>query len=239
MGTDRDTRQRLLDTAARLFAQRGFNNVTVRDLCVEAKANVASVNYHFRNKYGLYVAVVGLVIDAMRRINDDARRVGEGHAAEQKLRLYIRVFLERLQAIGRDSWIHQLIRHEFSDPTGALDLLIEKGLRPRFEYLSGLVGELLGCPADDPRVLKCVISIQAQFLTLVPSPAFTRVYEKFRRAPPALDELAEHIAEFSLAGIRALGSHRAGGYRHVHLARRDAAPSLRKATVRITRRKQP
>ena len=65
MKTDFDTRRRLLDTAAQLFSQRGFKNVTVRDLCDEANANVAAVNYHFGSKDGLYLAVVELAVDAM------------------------------------------------------------------------------------------------------------------------------------------------------------------------------
>ena len=41
---DQETRQRLLDAAARLFAEHGFEKVTVRDICKEAGANVAAVN---------------------------------------------------------------------------------------------------------------------------------------------------------------------------------------------------
>ena len=48
----------MLAEAARLFAERGFNKVTVREICVAAKANVASVNYHFGDKAGLYKEIV-------------------------------------------------------------------------------------------------------------------------------------------------------------------------------------
>ena len=44
--------------AARLFADRGFAPVTVRDICRRARANVAAVNYHFGGKHGLYTAVM-------------------------------------------------------------------------------------------------------------------------------------------------------------------------------------
>ena len=206
MRADLDTRQRLLDSAAKLFAQKGFNNVTVRDVCDGAKANVAAVNYHFRNKYGLYVAVIELAVQAMQELDHEARKAGEGLPAEQRLRSYIRVFLERRAAMGADSWIQQLIKREFSDPTDALDVLIERGIRPRFEYLGALVAELLHCDPEDRRVVKCIISIQSQFLMLVPSPSISSVYSKVGVKPPTLDEIAEHIADFSLAGIRALAS---------------------------------
>ena len=56
---DRETRARLLYAAARLFAERGYARVTVRDICKKARANVAAVNYHFGGKDGLYRAVMG------------------------------------------------------------------------------------------------------------------------------------------------------------------------------------
>ena len=49
---DRETRDRLLAAAERLFADRGFKKVTVRDICTVAKANVAAINYHFGDKLG-------------------------------------------------------------------------------------------------------------------------------------------------------------------------------------------
>ena len=46
-------RQRLLDAAGPIFAERGFEGVTVRDLAAEATVNVAAVGYHFGDKVGL------------------------------------------------------------------------------------------------------------------------------------------------------------------------------------------
>ena len=44
------TKQQVLITAERLFALRGFQNVSVRDITAEAGVNLASVNYHFGSK---------------------------------------------------------------------------------------------------------------------------------------------------------------------------------------------
>jgi AcrR family transcriptional regulator len=203
---DLETRQRLLEASAQLFARRGFDDVTVREICRAARANLSAVNYHFHGKLGLYTEVVHTAIATIRRTSDAAREVGEGGTAEQKLRVYAHVFLERVAANGRESWIHQLINREMSDPTPAFDLIITRAIHPRIEYLSGLVGELLDCPPDDERVKKCVISIQAQLLFWL-NPAIARVYPKFKLTPPAIDDLAEHIATLSIAGIRALRRH--------------------------------
>jgi AcrR family transcriptional regulator len=51
------TRDRILKTAERLFAERGFNGVSVRELAAAAGVNIASIGYHFRNKEGLLAEV--------------------------------------------------------------------------------------------------------------------------------------------------------------------------------------
>jgi len=201
---DTETRDRLLKAAERLFADRGFKKVTVREICRVARANVAAVNYHFGDKLGLYREVMQSAIDAMRATNDAARQAGAGHTAEERLRRYIIIFVHRVLGSGRDS-VHKLINREMSDPTPALDTLVEQGVRPRVEYLSGLVAEIMECAPSDQRVLRCVASIQAQSIAYLPNPIAARLGLTFKPTPAHLDELAEHIAEFSLAGVHAVG----------------------------------
>ena len=77
-GHDKETRERLLSTAERLFAERGFSKVTIREICKSARANVAAVNYHFNGKKGLYDEVVRtanpLLAHAVRFIGHSAIR---------------------------------------------------------------------------------------------------------------------------------------------------------------------
>ena len=53
-----DTKTRLLDAAEELFAQKGFEAVSVRDLATAAAVNVAAVNYHFQGKENLLREVI-------------------------------------------------------------------------------------------------------------------------------------------------------------------------------------
>jgi AcrR family transcriptional regulator len=203
-GRDLETRERLLRTAARMFADRGFKRVTVRDICRSARANVAAVNYHFGNKLGLYREVLQVAIDALRSTTDAAREAAEGCAADEKLRRFVHVYLRRLLAAGRDDWIHRIINREIADPTPALDALVDQGMRPRIEYLSAVVAELVGCPPRDPRVMRCVLSIHSQSVAYLPNPLAARLGLKSNLTPSEIDEVAQHIVRFSLAGIRAV-----------------------------------
>jgi len=146
--TDAETRARLLATAQRLFGERGFKAVTVRDICTAAKANVAAVHYHFGDKLGLYREVLQVAVDAMRETTEAAREAGQGRSPEDQLRVFVHVFMHR--ALSGGHAVHRLIAREMNDPTPALDVLVEQGLRPRIEYLSGVIAELIDCDVRDP-----------------------------------------------------------------------------------------
>ena len=159
---DNETRGRVLKAAARLFAERGFNHVSIRDICKEAGSNVASVNYHFGDKLGLYRELIGTVAEGMNDAKISALEAGAGRPPEEQLRAYIRGFLHQLldQNPEEACWLEKLIARETTEPTPALDLIIEKGIKPAAERLNKLVGEVMGLPADDPRVMQSAGAIQ-------------------------------------------------------------------------------
>lgn len=207
MNPDPRTRARLLKAAEELFGERGFKKVTVREICHAAKANVAAVNYHFGDKLGLYREVLQSAIDRMRATSESAREEGRGRPPEEQLRLYLGIFLARILSPGGEG-VHRLITREVNDPTEAFDTLVEQGLRPRIEYLSGIVALIMKCDRKDPRVLRCVGSIQSQAFTYLKNPVATRLGFTFKPTPEFIAQAADHIATFSIAGIRAIARAR-------------------------------
>lgn len=201
---DAATRNRVLGAATRLFAERGFRRVTVRDICDAAGANVASVNYHFGDKERLYREVVESALATVRGLADLAMNAERGATPEQKLAHYVRAHLARdpnSAAARRASVLRELFRHELSERTPVGDYMVEQALKPRLRYLAEIVQALLGGRASDEVVRECVMSIQAQCLLPVAAPA------AFDMAPPRtraeLERLARHVVAFSLAGVRA------------------------------------
>jgi TetR/AcrR family transcriptional regulator, regulator of cefoperazone and chloramphenicol sensitivity len=206
--SDLETRQRLLNVAERLFADRGFKNVTVRDICASANANVAAINYHFGDKMGLYREVLQSAIDKMRATTEAARQAGEGQSAEEQLRRFIKIFVHRVLAAGSET-VHRLITREVHDPTPAIDTIIEQGVRPRIEYLSVVLSELIGCEPTDTRVLRCLASIQAQSIAYRYNPIADRLGLSLDpKTPEQVDAVAEHIADFSIGGVRAIAQEK-------------------------------
>lgn len=209
-GGDYDTRQRLIDVATRLFSERGFRRVTVRDICGDARANVSAVNYHFGDKLGLYREVVARAIARVR--GDPTTDVDEDAPAEEKIRHYVRTFVPRVAAPrGDEVWMMKLMRHELHEPTALAPWIAEQAILPRIRFLARVIAELIGCPPDDPRVRRSVISLQAQCLFYMPN-NFRKVAFPDWRDPPAgeIEEAAEHIASLTIAGIRAIADQSVG-----------------------------
>jgi AcrR family transcriptional regulator len=206
---DLETRDRLLRAAEHLFGERGFKNVTVRDICRAARANVAAVNYHFGDKMGLYREVLQIAIDVVRATTEAGRKAGEGQPPEEKLRRYLSVFLRRVTTPGHEN-VHRLIQREIDDPTAAFDALVEEGVRPRIEYIASIVAGMIGREPSNRLVLSCVGSILSQTIVYVrKNPIAERLGFSFRGTPAQIEEAARHIAEFSVAGIRAIAVQRA------------------------------
>jgi len=201
-----ETRDRLLKTAARLFGERGFNHVSVREISKEAATNVAAVNYHFRDKLGLYRELIGTVAEGMHRGKTAALDAGAGRPPEEQLRAYIRGFLHQLLDSDpqEESWMDQLIAREMMEPTPALDLIIEKGIKPSGKRLNKLVGDVLQLPPGDKRVLMCAGTIQGLCLWHRTSRTVAeRLVPELRYTPEVIDGIAEFVSNFALAGMRA------------------------------------
>lgn len=206
---DAATRERLLAAATRLFAQHGFGGVSVRDIARAARANVAAVNYHFDGKLGLYRAVVHSAVQQMRAGDAAFLVAGSDASPEEQLRTYVSGYLPRIASSDdRTAWIHDLMRHETSEPTPLAPWIAEHGIMPRFEYLCGVVAKLLECKPSDKRVVRCVMSIMAQCLFFRPDRFRTAAFKGWPLSHADLAAVAEHIVEFSLAGIKRIAKRR-------------------------------
>jgi TetR/AcrR family transcriptional regulator, regulator of cefoperazone and chloramphenicol sensitivity len=200
-----DTRLRLIDAAATLFADKGFQNVTVREVCKASSANVAAVNYHFGDKAGLYRAVMTRAIEAMLETNELSQRAGDGLSPDDQIRGFVRVFVGRLTGDGPTAWIHRLMARELESPSDALEQVITQVMKPRLEYLSAVTAQVMGLPPSDPRVKRCIASLQSQCLLAarrIPPP----IEKAFGPAMRDLETAVNHIAEFSLGGMRAIAA---------------------------------
>jgi AcrR family transcriptional regulator len=197
------TRQKIMDAAGEIFADQGFQSATVREICARAGANVASVNYYFGDKTGLYVAVLRQATCAAHE--EAARAAAEGGSPEQILRGIVFGMCHRLIARRRPSWAYRLMAHEMSQPTPALDRVVEEVICPAYLRLRQTLSALLGLPPEHTTTRMCAHSIIAQIIHYKSSqPVISRVWPDLKMTEADVDMLAAHIYEFSLTSIKAI-----------------------------------
>jgi AcrR family transcriptional regulator len=199
-----ETRRQLLEAAGEVFAEFGFRDATVREICRRAGANIAAVNYHFRDKETLYIEVLryahGKAIEKYPPLLD----VSPDAPAEVQLRAFVLSFLLRIFDKGPDSWHGKLVSREMIEPTHALDALIEERLRPMAALLWKIVAGVLRCPLNDERVRLFAFSIVSQCVFYHHcSPVVSRLFPKDLPLDKAgIERLADHITRFSLTAMK-------------------------------------
>jgi AcrR family transcriptional regulator len=62
-----DTKQRILDSAERLFAEHGFDGISLRTIIADAKVNLAAIHYHYHSKQALLDAVILRRVEPVNR----------------------------------------------------------------------------------------------------------------------------------------------------------------------------
>src|SRR5476651_996132 len=104
-----ETRLQLLEAAGEVFAEVGFRDATVREICRRAGANIAAINYHFGDKETLYLEVLRYAhgkalakYPPMLDLPDDA-------LPEKKLRAFVHSMLQRIFDKGPTSWHGKLM----------------------------------------------------------------------------------------------------------------------------------
>ena len=196
------TRLAIMEAAGKIFAEEGYPKATVRDICRQASANIAAINYHFGDKKGLYLAVLKHYQGIAFQAYPPDLGIKETQLPEEKLQAFIRSFLLRIMDDGRPTWFGKLLAREFTEPTWAFDILVEDMIRPSFQIITGIVGAIMGKGKRDRKVLLSAMSIVGQCLYFRHSyPVITRLFPGEFFGPKQIEELTEHITRISLHGL--------------------------------------
>jgi AcrR family transcriptional regulator len=203
------TRERLLDAAGEVFAERGYRRATVREICRRANVNIASVNYYFKGKEDLYADVLESAYHQARQKYHEEEPPGRPGTAEGRLSRFVRVFLLRILDEGRPAWFGKLMAREIVEPTGALDRVIDKAFLPLHRSLGKLVCEILGCRGDDALVRRHVFSILGQCLFYRHARhVIARLYPDVRYDAAEIERTARHIASVALSAMKPPGARK-------------------------------
>jgi AcrR family transcriptional regulator len=203
----RGTREKLIEAAGQLFAARGFEGATAKEISERAGANPAAVNYHFGGLDGLYEAVLIEARDRAASRGDQLLALLDSPVPfEDKLRVIIGQVVRGLLSTDNSSWVMRLFGREVTTPSAVGRRLLANTAAPRVARVRALVGGYLGLPVEDPRVsLACISAAAPLQLLLIGDRELVRaIHPVLDLSPGGEQALVEHFHAFAMAGLQAL-----------------------------------
>jgi len=194
------TRTRILQAAGELFAAVGYAEASNKAVAAKAEVDLASINYHFGSRNGLYLAVLD---EARRRFLDisDLQRITLAEQpATDKLRALVELVVRKATQ-GRNNWHLRVLAAEILAPSPHGQAHLQAGAPMKLALLKGLFSEITGIPPEQPALARCILCVTAPWAMLLIGPrgASGALHEIL--GMPA-DEVAAHLYSFALAGLQ-------------------------------------
>lgn len=192
---DNDCRANLIAVAAPLFAVKGFNGVSVREVAAAAGANLSMISYYFGGKEGLYAAVLKDQFAVLDRIGEIEQMDID---TLKKFELYVRATVSRYR---KSPYLLRFYTSELTNPTPCFETIVKPAITgvvrilldtfsegfSREEFRAGLD------PADTVLALAGMINF---YFLLEPATA-----ELVDHAPERDEKLIRHIMDIFSRGI--------------------------------------
>jgi AcrR family transcriptional regulator len=201
-----EARERLLNMALRLFAEKGYAKTSTREIARAAGVNIASISYYFRDKAGLYRAVftepLGTPVDSIPLYDQPH------FTLRQSLEAYISCFLEPLKQGDLVQLCTRLHFREILEPTGMWTEEIE-GIKLTHEALVRVLRRHLGIKEVDDGIHRLAFSITGLGVQMF---AYHDVVSAIRPgmigSPAAVDAWAARLVDFAEAMVVTEAAHR-------------------------------
>ncbi|MHC4759140.1 MAG: CerR family C-terminal domain-containing protein [Planctomycetota bacterium] len=201
-------RDRLLDAAEELFAAKGFNGASVRDITSKANGNVAAVNYHFGSKeklyHGVFLRRMRVVTDMrLETIKKVMSQTDHEVTLEELLKEFSIAFLRPFLDEETGSRFIRLMIQEMTHPRLPKEMfmheIVEPTLKAFGKALSKIVSDL-----EPKQIMLATMSLAGQLLHIIRLKEMFDVEELTSHQIPDFDEIIEHIVVFTAAGIRSM-----------------------------------
>jgi len=166
-----DTRESIVTAAMPLFAAKGLKAVTVREICQAADVNLAMINYHFRDKNGLYRACIDRLFDgeAHRELARLADGVRDAKSWKAAIREWIGTFSRVLRSkTGDAALIAGFFRQEVIHASAMSDLIRERYVQPVYDSLERLFGMAVSDADESRRWVETVWSALSTYAMVDP-----------------------------------------------------------------------
>jgi len=198
----RGVRDRLLDSAEQLFAERGFESTSVRDLAAAAGCNIASVNYYF-----VYVEIWRRHLHLLRETRiasiDKVLSESEGEPClEDLLRSFAHAFIGPLVDESGGPRLIKLMAREMINPHLPASMFGDDVIKPTLSAMQQALAKV--CPdLPESKVPLVVFSLIGQLVHTIRVKMMLHSMDDEALAMFEPARVIDHIVAFSAAGISA------------------------------------
>ncbi len=211
-------RKKLVLAALKLFADKGFEGASTREIADAAGANISAIRYYFGDKAGLYRAAFTELCDPHACGGFDAAL-----SMDQALGRFFAEFLEPLKQGETLRLVMKLHFREMIEPTGVWAAEIQSEIKPQHQLMVSMLTQRFGISAPDLDVQRLALSIVGMAVHYyVGQDVIAAIAPDVLANADAIDTLAERLAQYANAMIEAEAVRRGITTQNVNESARDA-----------------
>lgn len=200
-----ETRERILSAAEELFALKGYEATSVRDITTKAQCNIAAVNYHFGAKEKLYTETAHRLVSRLRdeKISRLQKELEEKPETDLEgfISSFAGGFVDPVEKNSRSRFFLLFFTREMLDPHLPPKLFFSEFIEPLMRFAAPVLMRLAPSLTEDHAIL-CMMSLVGQLHHRLKLRQFMPAT---KGSFPSMDfeGYVEHVVRFSAAGIRA------------------------------------
>jgi AcrR family transcriptional regulator len=195
-------RQKLVLAALKLFAEKGFESASTREIADAAGANVSAIRYYFGDKAGLYRAAFTEPLGEIPATG--CANIDPATPLPEALQRFFAEFLEPLKRGEAVRQVMKLHFREMIEPTGAWEQEIEAEIKPQHEAMVQMLTRRFGLAAPDIDVQRLAFSVVGMAVHYyVGQDIVDAIAPDLLASAEAIDTLAGRLAFFAASMIEA------------------------------------
>ena len=199
---------RLVEAAEELFAERGFEAVSVRDITKRAGMNIASVNYHFGSRDGL---VAGVMTRYITPINDERlariealerRWSGKSVPLEEILDAFVRPLATQVRKSDLSERLFlKLVGRMFGEQAAAMPPAVEEQFKVVVARFVKALSKALPDLATDEILWRMHFVVGAMVHSMAQDEVLQRISQG-AAGNPSIETTLSRFSRFAVAGLR-------------------------------------
>ena len=198
---EQDTRKTILKCAERLFAEKGFEVATVREIANDSGVNVAMIYYYFKTKEGLHQEIIE---DSFSHLFSSLKDgIDQEKGVEEKVYDVIKIYVNFLY---NHKDIHRIFLREAVTQSGHVEVIVKKYISKNFDLVHSIIQEGMedGIFRVQDTALSTFSLVGMILYYFTYEPVYARLVSPEKAKKPITEYLPDHIFHLFMNGAKGI-----------------------------------